>query len=229
MADTDAGSPAPTPEPEPEPGSALAPEPEAAPEAEPAPEAERAPTFTLVDLGKVLVGGMTFVAALVGLVLGIRAEGRASDDHGRAVEESHRAAEERDRAPVERTYFYETTTGVVIVNSSDRVMSMRLVLPQQNLWWGDVQPAPCRQVVIPFSSLLDSMKAAVPDASPDQADLARLQLEVVDPDGKVWRRPSAGAATPVPPGTTPPPGGGRLDYGEKWMADASGSPVCTAS
>ncbi|MGY0460474.1 hypothetical protein ACW14Y_09435 [Kitasatospora sp. cg17-2] len=185
-------------------------------------------TFTIVDLGKVLVGAMTFVAALAGLILGIRAEIRASDDHKRAVEEDRRVTEARRLTAVERTYFYETDTAAVVVNSSDRVMKMRLVLPQKGVWWGEVQPAPCRQVVIPYEALLASMKAAAPSVQLGPGDLAQLQLEVTDPAGLVWRRASAGGAVPAPPGE-PLTGTGRIDYGEQWMADAKSSPVCTAS
>ncbi|MFD8323128.1 hypothetical protein [Kitasatospora purpeofusca] len=219
MAETDGGNPSPTSEPAPVPAPAPVPVPV---------PAEPGPTFTIVDLGKVLVGAMTFVAALAGLILGIRAEIRASDDHGRAAAEEQRVAETRRRAAVERTYFYETDTAAVVVNSSDRVMRMRLVLPDKGVWWDDVQPAPCHQVVIPFEELLASMKVEVPSVGLGPADLTQLQLVVTDPAGLVWRRASAGGAVPAPPGE-PLTGTGRIDYGEQWMADAKSSPVCTAS
>ncbi|MFJ4092870.1 hypothetical protein ACIPYS_14910 [Kitasatospora sp. NPDC089913] len=171
---------------------------------------------------------MTFVAALAGLILGLRAESRASEDHGRAVKEDQRVTEDRRRAAVERTYFYETDTAAVVVNSSDRVMSMRLVLPQKGVWWGGVQPAPCRQVVIPFGELLASMKTAASSVELGPADLAQLQLEVTDPDGQVWRRDSAGVVTPAPADTRSSRGN-RVDNGEKWMAEDRSSPVCGGS
>ncbi|MFB8234966.1 hypothetical protein ACFC58_00220 [Kitasatospora purpeofusca] len=128
MAETDGGTPSPISEPDPDPAPAPAPAP--APDPAPAPT-EPGSTFTIVDLGKVLVGAMTFVAALAGLILGLRAEVRASEDHGRVVDDDKRVSETRRRAAVERTYFYETGTAAVIANSSDRVMHMRLVLPQK--------------------------------------------------------------------------------------------------
>ncbi|KJY37054.1 hypothetical protein VR45_09775 [Streptomyces sp. NRRL S-495] len=64
-----------------------------------------------------------------------------SDDHGRAAEEQ-RVTEARRRAAVERTCCYETATAAVVVDGSDRVMPVRLVLPEEGVRWGGVQPAP---------------------------------------------------------------------------------------
>ncbi|MFE6750965.1 hypothetical protein ACFVGM_34295 [Kitasatospora purpeofusca] len=171
---------------------------------------------------------MAFVAALAAMLLGIRAGHRASGDHERAMEADRCVTDIRQPDGIECTYFYETATAVVVVNGSDRVMPVRLVLPDKGVRWGEVQLAPCRQLVIPSAGLLMSMKAAAPSVGLGPAQLEQLQLEVTDPGGLVWRRTSSGVATPAPPGA-PPSGTGLVDYAESWTANAKNSPVCTAS
>ncbi|MDV9178769.1 hypothetical protein R6V09_52695 [Streptomyces sp. W16] len=185
----------------------------------PADPAATAPAWT--EIGRGVGALLTVVAALGGLILGIRAEQRA--------DEAERRAPELDRkASAEQVDFYRTPSEVVVMNGNPHPVRMRLFLPDRHLWWDLYALAPCRQIKIPDAALRDSMRARFPSARFTDGELASLWLEFTDPVGKTWVRSSGGAlASPARSPTTGPVG--RLVLGESWNRTSQDSPVCGTS
>ncbi|MFJ3640282.1 hypothetical protein ACIPRD_11075 [Streptomyces sp. NPDC090108] len=185
---------------------------------------------TVLDLGRFTVAAVTVIAALVGLVLGIRAEQRAGADERRTDATEQREKESREKSYADLVDFYRTDSGVIVVNGSSRVMDMRLTLPASRLTWDLDLQRPCKQVDIPNRELLDSMAGKQPSVRLTEADLAQLRLEFKDPAGRVWIRSSGGPLARLDtwrPSRLP----NRADIvnSEKWNARAEDAPQCGAS
>lgn len=164
---------------------------------------------------------ITVIAALGGLLLGIRAEQRADKEEQRAIDASR-------KAPAEQVDFYRTPSTVVVVNGNPHPVRMRLFLPEKHLWWELYSVAPCKQIAIPNGSLLGSMRDRFPSVQLTDGDLSSLWLEFVDPKGRSWVRGSGGALAPSTP--EPTPSGLRMvDLGEPWNKAPQDSPMCGIS
>jgi hypothetical protein len=191
---------------------------------------------------------ITVAAALGGLVLGIRAEQRAVKEETRAVEAEQRAkseerraieaesrakdeeqqASERDKSTyARRVDFYRDMNTMIVINGSTRVMDMRLVLDDPDVWWDLQALPPCQQFDIPTGLLMSAMSAKEPWVSKHltQQDLSRLRLEILDPNGKVWHRDSGGFVTEAEDWTQKPKGV-RLVSNEPWNMKPEKSPFC---
>ncbi|MFJ3928217.1 hypothetical protein [Streptomyces sp. NPDC090022] len=183
------------------------------------------------DLGRFTVAAVTVVAALVGLVLGIRAElyaGRA-DERAEAAERRAAAEEQRVRETREQEFaalvdFYWMGSEVIVVNGSSRVMTMRLMLPASKLSWELDFLQPCKQIAVPSRMLLASMAAKEPSVRLAEADLAQLRLEFKDPMDRAWVRSSGGAVARMDAWV--PSGRPDLVSSEEWNASAQDSPQC---
>ncbi|MFF9979139.1 hypothetical protein [Streptomyces erythrochromogenes] len=190
--------------------------------------------MTLLDLGRFGVAAITVVAALVGLVLGIRAELYAGREEQRAQKaaqrleaEDKRAREEREKAYADFVDFYRTGLEVIVVNGSSRAMSMRLTLPASHARWDLDLLQPCRQIAIPHQVLLDSMAREQPALKLTEADFAQLQLEMMDPNGKAWIRNSGGPLASM--SVWAPSGRPNLVSSEAWNVSAQKAPQCDGS
>lgn len=148
---------------------------------------------TLLDLGRFTVSAVTVVAALVGLILGIRAELYAGRADQRAAAVEHRSQEEREKAYANLVDFYRMGAEVIVVNGSSRVLAMRLTPPASKVRWDLDFLQPCKQIAVPNRALLDSKGVEQPSVSLTEGDLAQLRLEFVDPMNKAWIRNSGGA------------------------------------
>ncbi|MFJ7342770.1 hypothetical protein ACIQU3_21060 [Streptomyces sp. NPDC101110] len=202
----------------------------------------------MARLGTIAATVVTVLAALGGLVLGIRAEQRAITEEKRAVEAEQRAKSEERRAIraesrakdeqqqaskrdkstyVRRVDFYRGMNSLTIVNGSTRIMDMRLVLKSPDVWWDLQALPPCQQFDIPTGLLISAMSAKEPWVRKHltQQDLSRLRLEVLDPNGKVWRRDSGGLIKEAEDWTQKPTGV-RLVSDEPWNMKPDKSPYC---
>lgn len=150
----------------------------------PSPEPDR-PTSSpgpsesvLVQTGRAVTAVLTVLAALGGLVLGIRAELRAT--------------EEAEQVDAKMVSFYRTPTMITVLNGSNRVIAMRLSLEQPSVWWDLQAVPPCQKIEIPPMLLKMSMSEAVPHVTIRDIDLDRLRLEFMDSEGRTWIRAGAG-------------------------------------
>lgn len=182
------------------------------------PEATAATVPTWTEIGRGVGALLTVVAALGGLVLGVRAEQRADEAERSAAESSRKAS-------AEQVDFYRTPSEVVVMNGNPHAVQMRLFLPDRHLWWDLYALAPCRQIKIPDAALRDSMRRRFPSARFTDGELASLWLEFTDPAGKNWVRSSRGAlASSV---RSPTAGAvSQLVLDESWNRTAQKSPVC---
>ncbi|MGW3267186.1 hypothetical protein [Streptomyces sp. NPDC001056] len=163
---------------------------------------------------------ITVIAALVGLILGVRAEQRAD-------REEKQAAELSQKAFAEQVDFYRTTSAVVVMNGNPHPAEMRLFLPGRRLWWDLRLLEPCKQIKIPTDSLRASLRDQLPSVQVTDEELSTLWLEFQDPDGRSWARTGGGALTPS---TWKPvsPGVHMVDLRESWNRAPEDSPVCGA-
>ncbi|MFI0906576.1 hypothetical protein ACH4TE_24065 [Streptomyces sioyaensis] len=192
------------------------------------------PTMDMARLGAIAATVITVLAALGGLILGIRAEIRATNDERRAVNEEARAvndekeASARDKSVYARHVdFYQSMSSLTVINGSTRVMDMRLVLKNPDVWWDLQALRPCHQFDIPTGLLKSAMSAKEPSVAKhltDQ-DVSRLQLELRDPNGRVWRRDSGGLVAQVGDWNQPPKGL-RVVSSEPWNLRPEKSPYC---
>ncbi|WP_189891711.1 hypothetical protein [Streptomyces xantholiticus] len=132
----------------------------------------------LVQTGRAVTAALTVLAALGGLVLGIRAELRTT--------------EEAEQADAKMVSFYRTPTMITVLNGSNRVIAMRLSLEQPSVWWDLQAVPPCQKIDIPPALLKMSMSEAVPRVTVEDVDLNRLRLEFMDSEGKTWTRAGGG-------------------------------------
>ncbi|MFJ1969245.1 hypothetical protein ACIO93_11310 [Streptomyces sp. NPDC087903] len=170
---------------------------------------------------------ITILAALGGLILGIRAEQRADREEQRADKEQYRAAELSRKAFAEQVDFYRTPTSVIVMNGNPHPMRMRLILPQRHLWWDLNSLQPCKQVKIPNDSLRAGMRMAISSAQVTDGDLASLWLEFRDPEGRSWVRSSSGGALASSVWEARR-GVNWVDLGETWNRAPEDSPICGA-
>ncbi|MFJ8078229.1 hypothetical protein ACIQ7Q_30935 [Streptomyces sp. NPDC096176] len=132
----------------------------------------------LVQTGRAVTAALTVLAALGGLVLGIRAELRTT--------------EEAEQVDAKMVSFYRTPTMITVLNGSNRVIAMRLSLEQPSVWWDLQAVPPCQKIDIPPALLEMSMSEAVPRVTVNDVDLDRLRLEFMDSEGRTWIRAGGG-------------------------------------
>jgi hypothetical protein len=154
---------------------------------------------------------VTVVAALGGLVLGIRAE--------------QRAGEEQEQTYAKHVDFYRIHSNVTVTNGSTRVMNMRFVLRNPAVWWDLEALRPCKQFDISTGLLLSSMSRERRSPRLTEEDLSGLQLEFMDPEGRVWLRSSGGTVSRFRDWEEPPKGV-RLVTSEPWNMRPEDSPEC---
>ncbi|GGQ34151.1 hypothetical protein GCM10010249_60600 [Streptomyces roseolilacinus] len=170
---------------------------------------------------------ITVIAALAGLILGVRAEQRADREEKRAAREEKRAAELSRKAFAEHVAFYRTPSAVVVMNGNPHPAKMRLFLPGRRLWWNLHSLAPCKQIRIPTDSLRASLRAKLLSAQVTDEELSSLWLEFQDPYGRSWARTGGGG---LAPSTWEPasPGVHMVDLYESWNKAPEDSPICGA-
>lgn len=173
------------------------------------------------------VAAVTVAAAVVGLVLEIRAEQYAGREDRRAAAQDRRDREGREEAYPDLVDFYATGSEVIVVNGSSRVMAMRLTLPASKVRWDLDLLRPCRQIAVPSGSLLRSMAVRQPALRLQEADLAQLRLEFKDPTSRAWIRSSGGA--PARLDAWVPSGRPHLVSAEVWNVSAQDAPQCDGS
>lgn len=151
------------------------------------------PTRDMARWGTMAATVITVLAALGGLILGIRAEIRATADEKRAVNEETRAVNAEKEASARdasvyarRVDFYQYMSSLTIINGSSRVMDMRLVLKNPDVWWDLQALRPCQQFDIPTGLLKSAMSAKEPRVAKHltDRDMSRLQLELRDRTAK---------------------------------------------
>ncbi|MFF7309042.1 hypothetical protein [Streptomyces sp. NPDC008137] len=182
---------------------------------------------TVLDLGRFAVGAVTVAAALVGLILGIRAELYAGREDQRAAAEERRSKEDREKAYANLVDFYRMGSEVIVVNGSSRVMAMRLTLPANKVRWDLDLLQPCKQIAVPNKALLDSMAVEQPPVSLTEWDLAQLRLEFMDPMGKAWIRNSGGVLARRDAWAAS--GRPTMVSSEAWNISAQDAPPCDGS
>ncbi|MDR6975061.1 hypothetical protein J2X68_001745 [Streptomyces sp. 3330] len=185
------------------------------------------PVMDMARLGTITATVVTVIAALGGLILGVRAEQRAVGDERRAMDQDAEA-DEREASTYPRLVdFYRHMSTLTVVNSSSRVMEMRLVLKSPDVWWDLQALPPCGQFDIPTGLLKSSMSAEEPSVTKHltDRDLDRLRLELRDPNGKVWSLAS-GALFARAADWKQSPGGVRLISSEPWNMKPEKSPTC---
>lgn len=199
-----------------------------------APADPAAPVPTWAEIGRVVGAVLTVLAALGGLVLGVRAEQRADREERRAEKEERRADREEKRAAelsrkafAEWVDFYRTPSAVVVMNGNPHPMHMRLILPEKDLWWDLSALEPCKQIKIPNDTLRASMREAVPSVRVADAELSSLWLEFQDPEGRSWVR-GGSKGTLVSSEWDAGPGVNWVDLGETWNKAPEDSPICGA-
>ncbi|MFB0619410.1 hypothetical protein [Streptomyces sp. AGS-58] len=163
---------------------------------------------------------VTVIAALAGLILGVRAEQRAA-------REEKRAAELSQKVFAEQVDFYRTPSAVVVMNGNPHPTEMRLFLPGRRLWWDVHSLEPCKQIKIPTDSLRASLRAQLPSVQVTDEELSSLWLEFQDPDGRSWARTGGGALAPSP--WKPASLVHMVDLRESWNKAPEDSPICGAS
>lgn len=192
------------------------------------------PAMNMARLGNIAVAVITVLAALGGLILGIRAEARATRDEGRAArDEARTISDEKEASAHDKSVyarqvdFYQYMSFLTIVNDSSSVMDMRLVLNNPDVWWDLGALRPCRQFEISTGLLKSGMSAKEPRIAKDltDRDIDRLQLELRDPNGRVWRRDSGGLVAQVR-NWDQPPKGLRVVSSEPWNMKPEWSPRC---
>ncbi|MFF9087474.1 hypothetical protein ACF1BE_13830 [Streptomyces sp. NPDC014991] len=185
-----------------------------------APAPRPSPPPSWAELGRTVGASITVLAALGGLVLGVRAEQRAD----RA---ERQAAQTERRSFAEQVDFYGTSSDVVVTNGNPHAVYARLLLPERKLWWQLGGLPPCRKVSVPRASLRAGMRARSPSTQVTDADLSSLVLEFTDPDNRSWIRGGGGALGPSQ--ETPAARGLRMvDLSESWNRSAQVAPMCGA-
>ncbi|MER7762231.1 hypothetical protein [Streptomyces sp. NPDC097619] len=179
------------------------------------------------EVGRFVVGAVTVLAALAGLVLGIRAELRSGREEQR-VEAAERLAEEaREKVYADLVDFYWDGAVLHVVNGNSRVVPMRLALPDRKVFWDLALVKPCKELLVPRSALLASMAGEVPSVRLGAGELGSVRLEFMDPEGRVWERVSGRGLTraePWPPASRPP-----AVSAEEWNLRPEDSPRCGSS
>ncbi|MEU0054127.1 hypothetical protein [Streptomyces sp. NPDC006309] len=191
-----------------------------APQDDGTPADPRSPPPSWAELGRIVGASITVLAALGGLVLGVRAEQRADRAERQATEAGRRSF-------AEQVDFYQTTSDVVVTNGDPNVVYVRLLLPGRKLWWRLGGLPPCRQVSVPRASLRAGMRARFPSTQLTDADLSSLVLEFTDPGNRSWIRGRGGALGPSQGGPAVR-GPGMVDLGESWNRSTQAAPVCGA-
>ncbi|MEU6865857.1 hypothetical protein ABZ924_21815 [Streptomyces sp. NPDC046876] len=188
----------------------------------------------MVDVGRFAVSAVTVVAALVGLVLGIRAELHAGREEQRADREEQRAMRSESLAEDTRAQvyanlvdFYRDGSVLTVVNGNSRVIAMRLTLPERQLRWDLDLVKPCKTLLISSSSLLSSIAVKEPSLKLTEDDLAQLRLEFMDPNHNAWERISGKGLTKTK--SWEPTGRPNVVSTEEWNVDAKESPQCGKS
>ncbi|MBL1083547.1 hypothetical protein JK359_16460 [Streptomyces actinomycinicus] len=162
---------------------------------------------------------ITVIAALAGLILGVRAEQRAA-------REEERAAELSQKAFAERVDLYRTPSAVVVMNGNPHPTETRLFLPGRRLWWDLHSLEPCKQIKIPTDTLRASLRSRLPSVQVTDEELSTLWLEFQDPDGRSWARTGGGA---LAPSTWKPASLEHMvDLRESWNKAPEDSPMCGA-
>ncbi|WP_327686528.1 hypothetical protein [Streptomyces sp. NBC_00467] len=181
--------------------------------------AATASASTRVEIGRGVGAVITVIAALAGLILGVRAEQRAD-------REEKRAAGLSQKAFAEQVDFYRTPSAVVVMNGNPHPTEMRLLLPGR-LWWDLRSLEPCKQIKIPTGSLRASLRDQLPSVQVTDEELSSLWLEFQDPDGRSWARTGGGA---LAPSTWKPVSLGvhMVDLRESWNKAPEDSPICGA-
>ncbi|KAB2588370.1 hypothetical protein [Streptomyces arboris] len=163
---------------------------------------------------------LTVIAALAGLILGVRAEQRAD-------REEKQAAELSQKAFAEQVDFYRTPSVVVVMNGNPHPAKMRLLLPSRHLWWDLRSLEPCKQIKIPTGSLRASLRNLFPSVQVTDEELSSLWLEFQDPEDRSWARTGGGA---LAASTWKPTSlGDMVDLRESWNKAPEVSPICGAS
>ncbi|MFJ8036041.1 hypothetical protein [Streptomyces sp. NPDC096032] len=182
---------------------------------------------TWAQLGRTLGAVITVLAALGGLVLGVRAEQRADREEQRAVEAESQLLQEKRKSFAEQVDFYRTSSAVVVMNGNPHMVDVRLSLPAKKLWWELGGLTPCSQISIPNTSLRGSMRTRMPSAHVTDADLPSLMLEFTDPQNRVWIRGSGGSLG-LPRRQPVMHGPGVVDLNETWSRSRQDAPMCGA-
>lgn len=178
------------------------------------------PAPTWVEIGRGAGAVITVIAALAGLILGVRAEQRAD-------REEKRAAELSQKAFAEQVDFYRTPSAVVVMNGNPRPAKMRLLLSGRHLWWDLRSLEPCKQIKIPTDSLRASLRIQLPSVQITDEELPSLWLEFQDPEGRSWVRTGGGALAPST-WKPAPLGVHMVDLRETWNKAPENSPICGA-
>ncbi|WP_333775583.1 hypothetical protein [Streptomyces sp. IBSBF 3136] len=142
---------------------------------------------SVLTASRALVALLTLIIAGTTLYLTFR-----SDDRDTAE------AQERERVYANEVGFYRTPDQAAVANGSTHFMSMRLVLPSKHVWWDLQGPQPCKQVWIPFHSLISGMHEKLPHLSLAESDLEDLELRFKDPAGHAWSLDRTGALSSTP-------------------------------
>ncbi|MFF7976055.1 hypothetical protein [Streptomyces sp. NPDC007905] len=192
-----------------------------------APADPTVPAPTWAEIGRGVGATITVIAALGGLILGVRAEQRADREEQRGDQQDQRAAELTQKAFAEQVDFYRTTSAVVVMNGNPHPMRMRLVLPKKNMWWDLYVLQPCKQIKILNDVLRASMRKALPSVQVTDGELSSLWLEFRDPKGRSWVRSSSGGAL-VSSAWKARRGANWVDLGETWNKAPEDSPMCGA-
>ncbi|MGW7397868.1 hypothetical protein ACWGH7_15380 [Streptomyces cyaneofuscatus] len=164
---------------------------------------------------------LTVIAALAGLILGVRAEQRAD-------REEKQAAELSQKAFAEQVGFYRTPSAVVVMNGNPHPAKMRLFLPGRRLWWDLRSLEPCKQIKIHTGSLRASLRNLFPSVQVTDEELSSLWLEFQDPDGRSWAR-TGGRALAASTWKPASRGVHMVDLRESWNKAPEDSPICGAS
>lgn len=185
-----------------------------------APADPAASTPTWAQIGRGVGATITIIAALGGLILGVRAEQRAD-------REEKRAAELSQKAFAEQVDFYRTPSAIIVMNGNPHPAEMRLLLPGRRLWWDLRSLEPCKKIKIPIDSLRASLRIHLPSMQVTDEELSSLWLEFQSPDGRSWARTGGGA---LAPSTWKPASLGvhMVDLRETWNRAPEDSPICGA-
>ncbi|WP_327364040.1 MULTISPECIES: hypothetical protein [unclassified Streptomyces] len=182
---------------------------------------------TMVDVGRFAVSAITVVAALVGLVLGIRAELHAGREEQRAEKAEGLAKDTREKVYANLVDFYREGSVVHVVNGNSRAIAMRLTLRESKVHWDLDLVKPCKAILIPNGSLLESMAAKEPSVKLTEDDLAQLRLEFMDPNHNAWGLISGGG--PAKTESWKPSGRPNVVSVEEWNVRPEDSPQCDNS
>ncbi|MCX4986616.1 hypothetical protein [Streptomyces sp. NBC_00572] len=195
----------------------------------PSSETQAIPASVLA-VGGALIALLTLIVAGATLYLTFRSDDRETAEAQDRVQDR---VEDRERLYANEVGFYRTGDQAAVANGSTHFMPMRLVLPSKQVWWDLQGPEPCKQVWIPYDSLISEMHEKLPNLSLSESDLADLQLRFQDPAGRAWSIDRTGAISATKWTTSTGKEGTQLDRSdllvypnEPWMTDAQVSPGC---